>query len=312
MLRLIGRRLLVSIPLLFVVSFLTFGLISLLPGSPSVTILGPTASQQQYQQLDQQLGLNRPLWTQYTSWLARAVRGDFGDSLITGDPVHKVLTDRLPVTLSLIAGATLLAALLGVGLGIAGAVRRGRRADAVNVISLAGSAIPNFWLALVLVATFSVSLRWLPATGYTSLAAGPWPWARSLLLPWLALGLGGTAVIAKQTRDGFAEAMSMDFIRVLRANGLSERSIRYRHALRNAAIGIVTTIGMVFVGLLSGSVLIETVFAAPGLGSATVTATSEHDLPVIQGAVVYFTLLVVVMNLLVDLSYGWLNPRVRR
>jgi peptide/nickel transport system permease protein len=179
------------------------------------------------------------------------------------------------------------------------------------VLSLAGSAIPNFWLALVLVAVFSVSWRLLPATGYASLAAGPQQWARSLVLPWLALALGGTAVIAKQTRDSFADAMSMEFIRVLQANGLSRRSIRYRHALRNAAIPITTTVGVVFVGLLSGSVLIETVFAAPGLGSAAVAATSEHDLPVIQGAVVYFTLLVVAMNLLVDLSYGWLNPRVR-
>ena len=311
MLRMVLRRLLVSIPLLFLVTFLTFGLVSLLPGSPAVTILGPTASQDQYHQLDVQLGLDQPLWTRYGHWLAKAVRGDFGTSLITGDPVARILDERLPVTLSLIIGATMLATVLGIGLGILGAVRAGRRGGVADVLSLVGSAVPNFWLALVLVAGFSVSWKLLPATGYVSLAEGPGPWARSLILPWTALALGGSALIAKQTRDAFAAALAMDFVVVLQANGLSRRSVLYRHALRNAAIPISTSIGIVFVGLLSGSVLIETVFAAPGLGSATVAATNQHDLPVIQGAVVYFTLMVVLMNLLVDLSYGWLNPRVR-
>lgn len=305
------RRRLVSSVLLLVVSLISFLLISLLPGSPAVVILGPNAGVAQYRALDHQLGLDRPLWSQYLTWLGHAVRGDFGASWVSGQPIGQELAQRLPVTLSLVLGATIVAALLGVALGVQSAIRSRSARGAVDVVSLAGAAIPGFWLGLVLVTAFAVAWPVLPATGYVAFAAGPLSWLRSLVLPWVTLALGGSALIAKQTRDSLGEVLSRPFVRVYVANGLSTRSIVYRHALRNAAVPVLTTVGVVFVGLLSGSVLVESVFALPGLGSAAVNATTSHDLPVIQAVAVWFTVLVVVVNLVIDLAYVWVDPRVR-
>lgn len=308
---LIFRRLLVSIPLVVLVSLLTFLLEALAPGDTARTILGENYTPQGYAQLRHALGLDQPVLTQYWHWLTGAVHGDFGVSPISGLDVGNQIATRLGVTLSLIIAATVVAGLLGVALGAASAVRGGALGRAVDVLSLVGLAVPGFWLGFVLVTLFAVAVRLLPATGYVPVGASPVAWARSLILPTVALALAPVALIAKQTRDGMLDALNRDFVHTLRANGASEASIVFRHALRNAAIPVVTVVGLMFVGLLNGTVLVETVFAMPGLGGLAVQSTTQHDLPVIQGVAVTFTVIVVLVNLLVDLAYGWLNPKVR-
>jgi len=311
MLRLVARRLLMSIPLLFVVSALTFVLVSLTPGDAARAILGTGASQDQYLQLRHQMGLDKPVYEQYWTWLSHAVHGDLGTSLLSSQPVTQALNQRLQPTLSLIIGATLLSAFLGISLGVLSALRSGVLGRAVDVFSLLGLALPAFWLGLILVAEFAVRLQLFPATGYTLLDQSPGQWLRGLVLPVGTLAFGSVTVVAKQTRDAMLEVLGRDFIRTLRANGVAERSIIFKHALKNAAIPVVTVLGLIFVGLLSGTVLVESVFALPGLGGLTVQATTGHDIPIIQGAVIYFTIIVVIVNLIVDLSYGWLNPKAR-
>jgi peptide/nickel transport system permease protein len=310
MVRLIGYRLLISVPLLFGVSVLTFVLVSLTPGDAARSILRTNGTPQQYAQLRHQLGLDQPLYAQYGHWLERAAHGNLGSSLFSGEPVTQALNERLPVTLSLIVGATALSALLGIGLGVLSALRAGSLGRVVDVLSLAGLALPNFWLGLLLVTLLAVEIHLFPATGYVPLTQSVGEWARALVLPVVTLVLGGVAVVARQTRDSMLDVLGRDFIRMLRANGVPEWSIVFKHALKNAAIPVVTVLGLIFVSLLSGTVLVESVFVLPGLGSLAVQATNQHDIPVIQGVAVYFTLIVVTVNLLVDLTYGWLNPKV--
>jgi peptide/nickel transport system permease protein len=311
MLRLIGRRLALSIPQLFVVSASTFLLVALIPGDVARTIVGPNATEQQYASLRGSLGLDESLPQRYWDWLSHAVQGDLGTSLFSQESVSSLLGSRLPVTLSLVIGSTLVATVLGVGLGIAGARASGPLGRLVDAIALVGLAIPNFFLGLLLVAWFAVALPLFPATGYVPFADSPSDWLSSLVLPVVTLAVPGVAVIAKQTRDAMREALERPFIRTLRAAGLSRRSLVYRHALRNAAIPVATVVGVVFVAALSGTVLVESVFAMPGLGGLAVQATDQHDLPLIQGVAIEFTVIVIVVNLLVDIAYGWLDPRVR-
>jgi peptide/nickel transport system permease protein len=311
MLRLFVHRLLWSAPLVFVATALSFVLIALVPGNAARAILGLLATPAQEQYLRTQLGLDRPLVVQYMDWVRNALHGDLGTSLFSGLPVTAELNQHLEVTISLLVLGTLVSAVVGVGLGLAAAVRGGAVGRLVDVLSLAGLAIPSFWLALILTSFFAVTLRLFPVVGYVGLTDSPLDWARSLVLPVTALALGSSTVIAKQTRDSLRGVLGQDFIRTLRANGFSRRSILYRHALRNAGVPVLTVIGVVFVSLISGSIFVEQVFAMPGLGSLAVTATTQHDLPLIQGVVVYFTLLVVAVNLLVDLAYGVLDARVR-
>ncbi|SEL30149.1 ABC transporter permease [Streptacidiphilus jiangxiensis] len=310
-LRLVGRRLLSSVPLLFLVSALTFVLVSLVPGDPARTLVGQHATAAQYAAVRAQLGLDRPLPLQYGHWLAGAVQGDLGSSLFSGEPVTSMLDSRLPVTLSLILAGTLVSGLLGIGLGLLSARRGGRLVRTVDALALLGLGVPAFWFALVLIVLFAVRLRWFPVTGYVPLTDDPGQWLRSLVLPVAALSLGGVAVIAKQTRDAVLDTLGKDFVRVMTANGFSARSITYRHVLRNSALPLVTVLGVVLVSLLAGTVFVETVFAMPGLGGLIQQATVEHDIPVIQGAVLYVTVFVVLVNLAVDLACGRLDPRVR-
>ncbi|MCP3818474.1 ABC transporter permease [Streptomyces sp. A3M-1-3] len=310
-LRLAVRRLLSSAPLLFLVSALTFVLVSLVPGDPARTIVGQHATVEQYEAVRGQLGLDEPLPVQYWDWLVRVFQGDLGSSLFSGEPVTSVLNNRLPVSLSLIIAGTVVSGILGVSLGLLTARRGGILVKIVDGLSLVGLAVPAFWFALVLIAVGSVRLRWFPVTGYVPFADDPAQWGRSLVLPVLSLSLGAVAMIAKQTRDSVLDTSGRDFIRVMQANGFSQRSILYRHVLRNAALPVVTVLGVVLISLLATAVFVETVFAMPGLGSLTQQATIQHDIPVIQGAVLYITVLVVLVNLLVDLAYGRLDPRVR-
>lgn len=310
MLRLVLRRLAWSVPLLLVASVVSFVFVALLPGDPARSLLGQNATDEQVAAVREQLGLDRPLWEQYWNWLRDAVQGDFGNSLFTRQPVTDLLNDRLEPSLSLIVGATLVASLVGVALGIRGA-RRGALGRLVDGVSVLGIAIPDFWLGLMLIVLFAVQWSLLPPTGYVPIVDDPVGWLTSLVLPIITLAVPATAIIAKQTRDAVSSALDRPFVRTLRAAGVGDRSIVYRHALKNAAIPILTVVGLVFIGALSGTVAVESIFAIPGLGRTAVQATSSADLPLVQGVVVYFTLIVIVVNLLVDLGYGYFNPRVR-
>lgn len=305
------KRLAFGIPLIFVVSVVTFGLEALAPGDAARVVAGPNATTEQYAAVRQQLGLDRSLPAQYWNWLSHAVHGDLGRSILSGQPVSRLLNQRLAVTLSLILLATLLAAVVGIALGALSAYRRRAIGKAIDVVSLLGLAVPNYWLALLLVAVFAVKVRLFPAVGYVDLATSPAEWARSLVLPVVALAAGGAAGIAKQTRDAMITTLNRDFVVAHRADGVPERSLVFRHALRNSAAPILSMIGLFFVGSLGGTVLIEQVFSLPGLGGLAVSSASQHDLPVLQGIAVYFTVLVVAVNLLLDLLYGWLNPKAR-
>jgi peptide/nickel transport system permease protein len=311
MIGLIGRRLALSLPLLLIVPTVTFLLAALIPGDIARTILGADATQAQYVQLRQSLGLNDSLITRYLAWLGSALHGNLGTSLFWQQPVTSLLDSRLQVTLSLVIGSTAVAAAAGVVLGVMAALRAGAPGKIVDAIALTGLAVPNFFLGLLLITWFAVTLRVFPATGYVPFSQSPAGWLSSIALPVITLAVPGIAVIAKQTRDAMREALDRPFIRTLRAAGVPGRSITGKHALRNAAIPVVTVMGLIFIGSLSGTVLVEMVFALPGLGGLVVQATTQHDLPLIQGVAVYFTVAVIGVNLLVDLTYSWLDPRVR-
>jgi peptide/nickel transport system permease protein len=302
-----------SIAMVFVASALTFVLVSITPGDPVTTLLGgdQQARPEDVARLRQSLGLNEPVFQRYWDWLSGAVHGDFGKSVITGQPVTEALNSRLSMTLSIIAVSLLLSGVVGITLGVVSALRRGGLGRVTDVVSLAGLAIPSFWLGLVLIAVFAVGLGWFPANGFTPFAVNPGEWLRSIVLPVFALFVGGVAAIAKQTRNAMSDVLGSEFVRNLYANGLSRRSIVFRHALRNAALPIITVIGLGFIGLLGGSVFIEQLFVLPGLGSLAVNAVNSHDLPIIQGVVVYFVIIVAVVNLVIDIAYGWLNPKAR-
>jgi peptide/nickel transport system permease protein len=309
--RLIIRRLLLAIPLLFVVSFLSFALVAVAPGDPAADILGMDATKAQYAALDRQLGFDQPVPVQYWHWLVQALHGNLGTSYAYSEPVLNIVNSGLGVTLSLVIGATLLTAVLGVGLGTLSAIRGGATGRLTDALAMLGFAIPSFWLGLVLQDAFGVHARLLPATGFIPFSQSPTGWLRSLILPVVTLAVAGMTGVAKQTRDSLRDTLHRDYIDALRADGVSEWRIITRHALRNAAIPVVTALGTIFIGMLSGTVLVETVFSMQGLGYLIVSSAGAHDLPVIEAITVYFTVGVVLVNLLVDLAYGWLNPQAR-
>jgi peptide/nickel transport system permease protein len=311
MTRLVVRRLLFSIPLVLIVSALTFVLAAIVPGNAARAILGGSATPQEYQAMRVQLGLNKPLWLQYADWLSGAVRGDLGTSIFTGDPVAQELNTRLTVTISLVIGAAILCAALGILLGVTSAVRGGWFSKVIDVLSLGGLALPSFWVGMVLISLFAIHMHAFPATGYTNFSTSPSMWLAGLVLPVVALSLGGITLVAKQTREAMLDSLNRDFIRSLRASGVSRRSIIWKHALRTASLPVVSILGTTLIGVLSGSVFVEAVFVLPGLGSLAVQATENHDLPVLEGIALYFTVITVVINLAADLAYGWLNPKVR-
>lgn len=311
MLRILGNRLLLALPLLVFVTALTFFLVSLTPGDPAVVILGQNRAPEEYQRLRVQLGLLDPVPVQYAHWLGTLAHGSLGESIFNNESVVAKLGSRLGVTLSLVTLTALVSSLIGVALGVASALRQGALARAVDVLSLLGIVLPNFWVALVLVAVFAVRLHWFPAIGYVTPSASVSGWLRSLALPVVVLAGPAIGFIAQQTRNAMLDVLDRPFIRTLRAGGVPGRSLIYRHALRNAGIPIITVVGLVFIALLGGTIIAENVFALPGLGGLAVEATGRHDLPVIQGIVLYFTVIVVIVNVAVDLLYAWLNPRVR-
>lgn len=311
MAKLLAHRMALSIPLILFVSVVVFALESLVPGDPAHTILGANATPQRIAALRSELGLNQPWDERYWHWLTGLARGDLGTSIFTGENVGSALNTRLSVTVSLVVFSVVVSGVVGTLLGLFSAVRGGPLGRIVDVLSLAGLALPNFWVAIVLVTLFAVKLRIFPATGYVPLTNSPGEWVKSLVLPVLALSLFGITAVAKQARDSALDVLERDYIRVLRGNGVGEAKIIFKHVLRNAAIPVVTVLGLVSVGMLGGTVFVESVFVLPGLGSLATQATMDHDVPIILGIGLYFTVLVIIINLLVDLAYGVLNPKVR-
>lgn len=305
------RRLASGVVLVFAVATITFLLMSLSGGSPARNILGEGATEQQVAAKATELGLDLPLWDRYWNWLTRALSGDFGSSWFTNEPVMTSLANKFPVTLSIVTVAIIVTAMIATVLGIMAAVQRGWIDRFVQVFAVIGFALPNFWVALVLVTIFAVNLRLLPATGYTPLATDPSKWALGLVLPVAALVIGTIASTAQQVRGATIDILERDFVRTLRARGISTGSLLFRHVLRNAATPALTVLSLQFVGLLGGAIIIEKVFALPGIGSLAVTATTQGDLPQILGLVVVMVVMVVIVNLLIDLATGWLNPKAR-
>jgi peptide/nickel transport system permease protein len=305
------RRLLASLPLIVAVTLLAFILNQLAPGDLAATIVGADGSREQYEALRKQLGLDQPLLLQYGAWLAQAAQGDLGVSFFSGERVSDLLNERLAVSLCILAGLLLVCVSAGLLLGVASALRGGWVGRAIDTLSLAGLVFPSFWLALVLISLFAVWLQWLPATGYTRFSDSPWEWLLGLVLPVLSVSMYSITSVAKQTRDAMADVMGRDFIRALRASGVPERSVVWKHGLRNAALPVVTVLGLVLIAGIGGTVFVERIFVLPGLGSLAVSAAQSKDVVLLQGVTLYFTLITIVINLLVDLSYGWLNPRVR-
>ncbi|RRR69552.1 MAG: ABC transporter permease [Candidatus Viridilinea halotolerans] len=305
-------RLLALLPLLFALSLLIFLLLHLIPGSAAAVILADAATPENVAALETQLGLDDPLPVQYGRWIVRVVQGDLGVSLVNGRPVAATLLARLPVTFSLAVGALLVGIVLGLGIGMLAGLRPGSLFDRISLLAASlGMALPVFWLALLLVLWFAVELRWLPAVGYTPLSQSMSGWARSLLLPWLALGLPTSGMLARQMRSALQTALQAPYIQAIRATGVDGWALLLRHALRHALLTMVTLIGFQMTRMIGGAFLVERVFAMPGMGSLATTAVLERDLPLIQGVMLVTACLVVLINLLVDLCYGWLDPRVR-
>jgi peptide/nickel transport system permease protein len=311
MTRIILRRLAQALPLLFVVSAFTFILVSLIPGSVATALLGDSGTPAEYAALTQRLGLNQPVYLQYWHWVIKALRGNLGVSLQNNQSVTEILNSRVDVTLTLVIGTVVVVTLLGVSMGVVGALRRGLVARSLDSVSWLGLAVPNFWFGLLLVELFSLTLKLLPSEGFVSFSTSPINWLRSLILPVLALSVGPLAVVAKQTKEALSEELTKGYVRTLRSSGVSEWSIVLRHALKNAAVPVVTVLGVLFAQLLGGTVIVETVFVLPGLGSLASASVSAHDLPVVEGVAVYFALIVIAMNLGIDVIYGWLNPKLR-
>lgn len=311
MLKTISKRLLASLVLLVAVPTITFFVQAIEPLNVGRSVLGLSATKAQVNSYNDNLGLNHGLLYRYFHWLENALHGHLGVSYVTGQSVRQILAPRVGVSLSLIIGALIVFTVVGVLLGIFSATSGRVTGKIMDTVSALGIAIPNFWLAVILIAVFAVELRLLPATGWVSFGQNPGLWFKSLVLPVIALAFAGITAVAKQTRDQMMLALESPYTRSLRANGVSEFSLVYKHALRNAAGPVVTVLGTIFVGALSGTVVIENIFVLPGLGSQALDSSLQGDLPVIQGIAVYFTVIVVIVNVVIDIANTVLNPRIR-
>ncbi|HLV97958.1 MAG TPA: ABC transporter permease [Ktedonobacterales bacterium] len=312
MLRYIIQRVIFMIPVALVVSFMTFMLIHLIPGDPARVLLGEDATPQSVAALQQQLGLNKPLFEQFALWLWQALQGNLGESIQLQQPVTQALLQRLPVTVELGVAALLFSLVLAIPLGVYSATHRNSWVEwLVNISSLIGTAIPSFVLALLLIFLFAVAWRIFPPGGYAPLMDDPLSNLRDLILPMIALGTGAVAVNLRQIRTSMTEVLEQDYVRTARAKGLAERRITYVHALRNAVVPLITIVGLQIGAILGGAFVIETIFLWPGIGALAVQSIFSKDYPVVQGIVLLVAASYMLTNLLVDLSYAFLDPRIR-
>ena len=297
---------------LFGVSLVTFAIVPLVPGSPARVRLGVQATDETVAQMEQQLGLDRPLPVQYWDWITGIVlRGDFGNSLITDTSITDEIARRLPATLMLAGVALLVGLLIALPSGIASALRPGSKRDlGVSMLSQVGVSIPDFWMGIMLILLFAETLQWLPSSGYVPLTEGFLPWLSHIILPAVTVGIISGSIMARFVRSALMEILGNDYVRTARAKGLREQIVVGKHALRNAAISIVTIVGLQMATLLSAVVVVEIIFAWPGLGSLALNATLQRDYPVLQAAVLMTAVAFTVINLLTDLSYVLLDPSV--
>jgi peptide/nickel transport system permease protein len=305
------RRAASGLLLLLVISALSYVLLSIPDADVGRQLLGPHAAQELVDARNSALGLDRPVAVRYLDWLASALRGDLGTSWFTSEDVTRAIGNRLPVTLSLMVGVTLVTAVASFTLGVWAGVRRGAVDRAVQVLGVVGYALPGFLVTLVIVLVFAVQLRWFPAIGYVPLSESPAGWLSTVTLPILSLSVSAIAGVSQQVRSSVIHVMGLDYVRTLRARGLPASRVVFRHVLRNAATPALTVLGMQFVGLLGGAVLVEQIFGLPGIGAMTVQYTTRGDVPVIMGLVMITVVVVIVINLLVDILVGWLNPKAR-
>jgi peptide/nickel transport system permease protein len=312
MLTFLIRRILSAVPVLFVVTLVTFGIMWLVPGDISAEIAGADASAADLEAIRQRLGLDRPLWERAIAWYGNLLRGDLGHSYLLNRSVSDAVLERLPVTLSLAALALVLATIMGVLLGILAAVRHNTWLDQGAMVgALVGLSIPDFWFGIVMIVLFGVWLGWLPTGGFVPLSEDPVGWARSMVLPAFTLAITQMGVIARMTRSAMLDVLGQDYIRTARAKGMRRRNVIFRHGLRNAMIPIVTVVGVITGVLLSGAVVIETVFSLPGVGRLIIGAIQRRDFPIIQGGLLITACVFVFVNIVVDLLYAWFDPRVR-
>jgi peptide/nickel transport system permease protein len=305
------RRLISGVVLIVVITAITFFLLYAGGGNIARRILGQQATQEIVARKTHELGLDRPIIVQFWDWVTHAVTGDFGASWFTSQPVAEAITSRLAVTLSLVIGATILSAIIAVVLGTLAATRGGWIDRVTQVIALLGFAIPNFLVAIGLVAVFAIGLGLFAPTGYTPITEDPAGWVSTVTLPIIALSVGSIAGVSQQIRGSMLDALNRDYVRTLRSRGLSEARIVYKHVLRNAGGPALAVLALQFVGLFGGAVIIETIFAIPGIGQISVSATTQGDVPIVMGLVLVTAIIVVVVNLVVDLLQGFLNPKVR-
>lgn len=307
------RRIISLIPMLFAVSAAVFLMVWLIPGGPAAALLGLEADAESIAALNAELGFDRPFLTQYTDWLVSVARGDWGRSFFLQKGVLDAIGEYFGPTLSLAVLAQIISLIIALPLGILAARGRGGAADMLIVsASLLGSAVPGFLLSMFLMLLFSVSLRWLPVAGYSPLSEGAAEWLRHLLLPAVSLGLVQAAYITRMTRSALLDVLSADFIRTARSRGLGEASVIFSHALKNAAPTVLTAVGQSFGGLVTGTIVTETLFGIPGLGMLTMSAVSRRDVFVIQGVVLFVTLIYAAVNLAVDIVCGMADPRIAR
>jgi peptide/nickel transport system permease protein len=312
MIRYLAKRLISLAPILLGVTILVFLLVHMIPGDPAEAMLGTEAAPEAVAALRQEMGLNRPLHVQYLTWVGKMLRGDLGRSLHARAPVTELLMDKYAATAQLGLVATLISLTIAIPAGIVSAVRKNSFVDYLATIgSLFGVSMPNFALGIMLILFFSLHLRWLPASGYVPFFESPLESLKYALLPAITLGTALAAVVARQTRSAMLEVLKEDYIRTARAKGLPERMVVYRHALQNSMIPIVTVVGLQIGRILGGVVITETIFAWPGIGKLVVDGIFARDFPVVQAVTLMMAFSFVVINLVVDLLYGYFDPRIR-
>jgi peptide/nickel transport system permease protein len=308
----IVRRLLSMIPVIAIVSLFVFLLLHLAPGDPAAIMAGDNATPDNIAQIRQKLGLDEPLWRQFIVWIASLAQGNLGNSMFWGDPVTTLIAQRAEPTISLAAMTITFAVVIAIVLGVVAAANAGTGIDRfVMGFAVMGFSVPVFVVGYLLIFLFAIELRWLPVQGYTPIAEGILPWLRNLVLPTVALGLAYVALIARITRATMLDVLSEDYMRTARAKGVAAMPLLLKHALKNAAVPIVTVIGIGVALLMGGVVITETVFNIPGIGRLVVDAITRRDYPIIQGVIMVFSGVYVLVNMLVDLSYTFFDPRIR-
>ncbi len=304
MTRYLLRRLLQSVVVLLGISVIVFALVHMIPGGPALMILGEDANPEQIAILEKKLGLDKPVWEQYTTWLGKVIRGDFGTSYQDGRPIMADLLDRMPATLELLAAAMFVAIAIAIPVGVLSAVKRNSLFDSIGrFLALVGVSMPGFWLALILILIFAKDLRWLPASG-----RGDW---RHLVMPAVALGFTLAGLLTRMVRSSVLEVLREDYLKTARAKGLPESIVIFKHALRNAMLPVITVIALQVGNLLGGTIVIESVFAWPGIGRFTYMRMLQRDIPTIMGNLILFAALVCVLNIVTDLLYAIFDPRIR-